>query len=297
MKCKFVLLAFAVFILLALPVQSLEIVGFEDVTEKTFYSGDFVDLGTVLINNETKGLNLTVEQYIVRPGIPPMPLYEEFVIGAGNDTMVSDMSFEVSEYSASGEYTHVVSVYDAGSGDLKSERVSTFYVSGTNESFSEIDIAICADSSCDDVRPVFLLGETAYIKVECPENPEITGYVNAISGGTTTLDFDGRSASFKANSEGVYMAKIILSKDGFFTETIEKNITFVGEAAKPTYYFCNETEDGVCEDCPVGEDPDCMKIAEMNNFYLPIAIIAAVIVIAGLLAFWILKGKKGKIGA
>jgi len=295
MRVNSILLTFAVFILLALPVKALQVVPLAELNE-TFYPGDFVDLGIVMINNESRQINLTVEQYILYPGLAPMPFFEEITIPPQNDTMITDMSFDIFNESTSGQYAHVVRIYKEDK--IIAEKIRMFFVeSGAQDKLSGIMVTVCADSECDDMRPVFVLGETAYIMAEADQNPDISGYVEFPDGNFASLQFADDIATFNAGSAGDYAIRLMLVRDGFDVEEIERNITFVKEAAKSTYYFCNETKDGVCETCPVGEDPDCMKIAEMNDFYLPIAIIAAVIVIAGLLAFWILKGKKGKIGA
>jgi len=295
MKCKFVLLVFVVFILLTLPIKALQVAPLAELND-TFYPGDFVDLGIVLINNESRQINLTVEQYILYPELAPMPMYEEITIPPHNDTMITDMSFDVYNESTSGRYVHFVRIYEVD--EIIAEKIRMFFVeSGAQDKLSGIMVTVCADSECDDMRPVFVLGETAYIMAEADQNPDISGYVEFPDGNFASLQFADDIATFKAGSAGDYAIRLMLVRDGFDVEEIERNITFVKEAAKPTYYFCNETEDGVCEGCPDGEDPDCMKIMEANNFYITAAIMAAVIIIAGLLAFWIMKGKKGKIGA
>ncbi len=282
MKRSLTLLGFAVFLLLALPVYSLEIVNFEDTEGKTFYPEDFVDLGTVLINDENNTLNLFVEQYVLRPGIDPMPLYEEFTIKPDGDVMISDMSFIVSEYLFPGKYTHMVRVRK--SGEIVAEKTTKFYVTGTKEKLSDFEILICADHGCKDLRPVLILGETAYIRVECLENPEISGYV-VHDGDTTTLSFDEGLASFKAVSEGTYIANVIFSKDGFFTENIERDITFVKEGPKVIYYFCSDVKDGVCEDCPDGDDPDCGKITFGYEYAIVLVVILVIFFLIGLFFF------------
>lgn len=232
MKLKLTSLGFVVFILLATPAYSLEIVSFENVDGETFYPMDFIDLGTVLVNNESVNVNLTVEQYVIYPDMIPMPLHEEFMIEPDNDTMISDLSFEVSEYSTPGEYTHVVSVYE--SGEIIAEKTSTFYVAGTKDRFSDFGIVICADSECEDVRPVFILGEKAYIRVEGSQSPEIRGYVDYPDGESfSNLHFSGGFAEFKAVSKGTYTANIVLSRDGFSEEIIERNMTFLEGEEEP----------------------------------------------------------------
>ena len=119
--------ALFVAILLFLPSssQALKIVSLGDVGG-TFYPGDSVDLGTVLINNESIDANLKIEQYLAYPGAEPMPLYEEAVIGPGNNTMVSDFSFDVSGNAEAGTYTHSVRVYETSSSKLSAEKTTTF---------------------------------------------------------------------------------------------------------------------------------------------------------------------------
>jgi hypothetical protein len=285
MKRNPILLGLVVFILLASPAYSLETIGFEEVDGETLYSGDFVDLGIVLFNDESSEINLTVKQYVVHPGISPMPLYQEIVIEPGEDTMISDLSFFVTDYTKSGEYKYVLVIYDSESMELVTKKTSVFQVSGTSKRFTGTELTICADPACDDLRPVFLLGEIAYIFLQSRENPQITGYVVSSEGERTDLDFEDGSAEFKGSSEDVYTANIELSKEGFLTENIEKDITFVEEAAKPVSYFCNQTEDGICEDCPEGEDPDCGKL--LIGYENMIIMIAIILILGFGMAFYI----------
>lgn len=263
---SYVLFSIIVFILLIPSVYSLEIVNFQDANNKTYYLGDFVDLGTVLANNESTQMNVTVEQYLVYPGIEPMPLYETFVIEPGNNTMISDFSFDISEYSKSGKYVHSVKVYE--SNNIISEKTTTFYVSGTMNSFTNCETIICYDATCDDVGPVFDAGETVYVKVECPENPEIKGYL-IYNDTFKDLYFASGMASFKADKDIVNI-RVILSKEGFEDKTMQKEITVTGEMA--------------------GGSPTSI----LDNNLLIIVFLVAVIVIVGLLAFWKMKGSTDK---
>lgn len=214
-------------LLLALPAQSLEIVNFEDVDGETFYLGDFVDLGTVLLNDGNSTLDFLVEQYVLRPGINPMPLYEEFSIGPGGDVMISDMSFEVSTHLFPGEYTYMIRAYSEV--ELLGEKTKTFQVRGTMQRFSQVDVVVCADSGCGDVRPFFVSGETAYINVDIPENPKIMGDVENSWGGSEKIEFTEGIAEFTPASPGTYTARITVSKSGFLTEILEKDIVFTSE--------------------------------------------------------------------
>jgi uncharacterized Zn ribbon protein len=262
----FMLFSMMIFILLTSSAYSLEIVNFQDVNGETFYSGDSVDLGTVLVNNESTQVNITVEQYLIYPGIEPMPLYETFVIEPNNNTMISDLSFDVSEYSKSGTYVHSVRIYE--SDNVIGEKTTTFYVAGALDSFSDCEAVICYDTACDDVGLVFDAGETVYVKVECPQNSEIKGYL-VYDDTFKDLYFTTGLASFKADPD-IMNIRVVLSKEGFAEKTIQKEITVTGEMA--------------------GGSPTSI----LDNNLLIIVFLAAVIVIAGLLAFWKMKGSKSK---
>jgi len=253
---------------LAMPGQALKIVNLAEVEGKTFYPGDTVDLGIVLLNNESKQLNLTVEQYLSYAEINPIPLYENVVIGTGNNTMISDFSFDVSEYSKRGTYTHSVRVYEGES--LAAEKTTTFSVGGTTQIFSDYNVVICSDSECNDVTSIFDAGKTVYINIESTQNPTIYGYVETPNGSLTNLQFTNGMAEFKPASAGAYEVNVILSKDGFAPDKIEKNITVIGSETVTNLYV------------PVGE----------FSFIAILAIVAVAVII---LITWILFFKnKGK---
>lgn len=293
MKRNMMIAGLVVFLLLAVPAQSLEIVPFKNVDGGTFYPFDFVDLGTALVNDEGSPIEVTVEQYIIYPRLPPMPLNEQFTIDPGDDVMPSDLSFSVLQYMTPGDYTHVVVVYRDG--ELLAEKTRVFRVAGTHNSFSEINVKVCADPACNDLRPVFVSGEKAYIKVECPENPSITGYIDYQDWTFTDLSFSGGLAEFRPPSAGTYTVNIILSKNGFSREIIEKEVTFLAEEPKSTYYFCSEVEDGICEDCPEGKDPDCgeISIGFAGFEYVITGIVILVIVL--LMGLFFLKTRTGRV--
>ncbi|MCK5017714.1 MAG: hypothetical protein KAS32_11685 [Candidatus Peribacteraceae bacterium] len=284
---KLMILSVAVFLslVLSMPVQSLEIVSFMEVDGDTFWPFDSVDLGMVIINDESRSVVLFVEQYIVYPKTPPMPLLEEMTIAGNGDEMISDLSFEVSEYSEAGEYDHVVRVYEDD--EMVLEKTSTFYIYGTTGKLEGFTSTICADHGCTDVRPVFELGETAYIFVECPNIPQVSGYVDYPDGSSEHLVFSGDVAKLKPVLGGVYTANIILSKEGFTDEVIEKEITFEESLAPPSYFFCSDVEDDMCDiHCKEGEDPDCIRMRGEFNFLLIVsAIIVIVMLVIGTLLF------------
>ncbi|MFH1237665.1 MAG: hypothetical protein V1648_04670 [Candidatus Aenigmatarchaeota archaeon] len=219
--------AIAVFILFSVPVYSIEIASFENNEGRTFYPGDVIDLGVVLINNESGQVNLIVEQDVSIPDTVPMPLYEIFVIGPGNNTMIADLSFAVSDNSRPGEYAHMVRVYVGD--DLIGEKITLFYINGTTIRFSDYGMVICADEKCDDVKSSFNVGETVYIKVESAQNPIMEGFLDMPDGNHTVMQISGGMAQFIPVSAGTYKINVVLSKDGFAPETIEKEITVTGE--------------------------------------------------------------------
>jgi len=273
-------LAFVVFLALAMPVQSLEIVSLYDADGETYGPLEFVDLGTVLINDADADVSLFVEQYMVYPGVEPMPLYEEMTIEAGGDDIISDMSFDVLENTRPGAYIHSVKIHDSVTDELLAEKVSRFYVEGTSDRFEDVSIAVCENPECNSVTSVFVLGETAYFRVASPENPDIEGYVYN-NGDPSTLYFSGEGvAEFRPFSAGVYTANVILSKDGFEDEVVEKDITFLETANRPAYFFCDEIEDDVCDvHCPDGEDPDCAKLKETYTSFLVVSVIVVIVMI------------------
>lgn len=284
-------ISFVLWLCLFVNVHALKILPLDTIDEVTFYPGDTIDLGIVLFNNESRDVELLVEQYLLYPEAKPMPLYEKVVLPANNHTMITDMSFDVSEISPSGEYNHIIKIYEEGK--LIAENQRTFYIQAAEKRFDDVEILICADETCNDIRPVFVLGETVYIKVKSSHNPEIKGFIKSPKGGHINLSFYKNTANFKANSAGEYMLTILLSKDGFASEEINNTIEFVKEYKKPPSYFCGEIEDGVCEEnCPT-EDVDCKKITEMSNntwgFYMIIILFISMIALVIILTLWKFK--------
>ncbi|MCX6818149.1 MAG: hypothetical protein NTU57_04805 [Candidatus Aenigmarchaeota archaeon] len=260
-------LAFSVFIFLAVPSHALKIVNLAEFEGKTFYPSDTVDLGIVLLNNESRQLNLTVEQFLTYPGINPIPLYEQVTIGAGNNTLISDFSFDVYDYSKPGMYIHSVRVYEDEK--LVADKTSEFSVKGTIQFFGDYDLITCTDVACSDVTSIFDAGETVYIYLESDENPTIEGYVDRPDGGLTNVFFTNGVTEFVPAYSGEYKVNVILSKDGFSPEKIEKDITVVGSAANL---------------------PGSAPVETQFIAILAVAAVAAIVIIAAILFF----KKKGK---
>lgn len=211
-------------------VQAVEIVNFEDIEDRVFYPGDFVDLGTVIVNNEDKTANLIIEQYVIYPGIDPKPLLEEITIPPNNYTMISDLSFEVFENSIPGKYSYIVTIYE--NDELITEKIVNFYIENTEQELEDAEVMICGDPNCENIKTIFYMNETAYILANPFEGTEIIGYVEYVgkdNKNLINLFFDGGIAEFRPQTPGIYEINILFSKEGFSPKIIEKNITFIRE--------------------------------------------------------------------
>lgn len=282
MKGRNILTIAIVAALLASPLgaESLEIIGLENIDGVTFYPYDFIDLGAVIVNDGDSDMNLVVEQYVDYPGSDPMPLYEEVSIKADGNEMISDLSFSVSEYSVMGDYYHYVRVYD--SWGVITERVRTFSVDGTGKKMNDYEVGICGDPGCSEIKTTFILGETAYLVVD-NHGAYIGGYIDYNDYSFSDLYFSDGVAEFSPASPGRFTANIVLSQEGFLDEIVEKEITFVDGFGEPTYFFCSEAEDGVCDiHCEEGKDPDCEKMGGDINFFVILGLGFVILVIVAL---------------
>ena len=221
--CVLLLVAF----FLPVTAQPLEIAGFENIENQKFYYGDHVDVRTVLVNNGSTPVSLSVEQYVTNPVTDPIPINEIFTIDADNYTIISDLSFDVSEYSKTGTYTHVVKVYDDN--NIVGQKITTFYIEGLKESLNYYQIAVCSDDKCKDVTSIFDISDKIYIKAESREQAGVTGYITLPDGNTQNLFFADGMAEFEPRINGTHELSVIFFNDNSDTEKIESKITVTGE--------------------------------------------------------------------
>ena len=292
---KRLLISAFILLFLAFPAHagaSLEVILPENVLRETFYPGDYVNLTTTIKNNFDQAKNFIVEEFVLYPGIPPMPLMELIELDPGESGILPDLSFSLWMTMFPGSYAYGFTVYDEN-GNVLNKTTIGFQVQGTEKSFEEIEVLVCGDLSCNDVRRIFTLNDkVVYVRINSEENPETAGQIVHPDKVVEGLDFSDNIAEIKLGKTGLYELSFVSVKEGYINSYKSLNFSVMKEEPKIHYEFCNETSDNVCDSgCPYGEDPDCAGIPGMD--YTLWIVVFLILVFIAVLSVFFMKRKPG----
>ncbi len=260
--------------------QAIEVSTPSNVSNRTFHSGDIVNLTTVIKNDFSRTKNFTVEEYILYPDIEPVLLLDVIELEPNESKPLPDLSFGVSETTTPGVYVYTFAVYDENGSMLKSDAIN-FRIEGTEKTFKPIEVLVCGDRRCNDVRKIFTPNDEVYIKVNSEETPEIRGYVVYPNKSVEMLKIDESTGHVKIGRPGLYEIGLVFSKEGYADREKVVRFSVIGGESKIHYEFCNESRDYVCDDeCPYGKDPDCEEpVGNVDTTWMVFVLVAVSVVV------------------
>jgi len=234
-----------------------------ELNNQTFQPYDTVIITATVTNNGTEEVYWALECSIYSPGSYPPYLYSESLYLYPKETQQVNFSLSIVETAESGNYTAYLELLEYTS--ALSNSTLNFTVTGT---LKEINASLrtCKDFNCSSLTSVFLINETAYIKLITDLEVNISARLETPSS-NESLNFSNLTATVLLIETGGYNAEVNLSREGYKSST--EGIIFAVIREEPSIQeesSCNE--DGTCDsgenhqncpqDCPSGgEDGIC----------------------------------------
>ena len=272
--------------------------------QQEFKPGNEIEAKVVFTNNYSKQLKgrLFCNFADLNQKLPPMPYVEEINLAQGQKSKTFIFTMTIGETMPEGIWQAEVEIRDENN-NLIVKNYKQFLVTGTKKEINA-DLLICVDIDCKDNKAVFIKGETVYLKLNTSliDLQINAGIQDSQTQNQQAVIFNNNVAQVKAEQQASYIINLILNKDGYSEQNIQKNFAVINAPAKiKSASICNA--DGKCvtpetaQNCP----QDCLKseqaVDKINaiNIKIIIAIIAIAIIIAIMTAaYWFLMRKSSK---
>lgn len=174
--------------------------------------GDIIIVTAGIRNTESRLVQLAVSAVLrdLEMQSPPMPIYYQVELQAGENETVTLYEITVDESLYSGEYVVDATLIENDVGVYEDE--TSFTIQGLPKDMN-VEILLCKDSSYTEKSLVFIKGENIYINYTSePPNPMITATLTFPDNSENALTFP---LHMKAEDVGSYTLHFTASKKGY----------------------------------------------------------------------------------
>lgn len=266
--------------------------------KEQFKPGDEIKAGIIFTNNfsqQIKGI-LTCGFVSYDNTLPPMPKAQEINLAPG-EKINFDCSMMVGETMPNGLYKAMAEARDENN-NLIAENTKEFSITGAKKEI-KADLLVCKNENCDTNQAVFLRGEIVYLKlITNILDLEIKSLLeDNKTKEKSDLIFKDSKARITAVKDGSYMVKIILNKNGYSEQIIQKDFAVINASAEiKSASIC--AVDGKCagqenkQNCP----QDCVpgKIKIFSSKIIGLAVLFIFIII-GIMYYLFIRKKADRL--
>lgn len=262
--------------------------------KEQFKPGDEIKVDIIFTNNfsqQIKGI-LTCGFVSYDNTLPPMPKMLEINLAPG-EKINFDCSMMAGETMPDGLYKAMAEARDENN-NLIAENTKEFSITGAKKEI-KADLLVCKNENCDTNQAVFSRGETVHLKL-------ITNILDleiksSMEDNKTKeksdLIFKNNKARITAAKEGSYMVNLILNKNGYSEQIMQKDFAVISEPAKINSESQCDTN-GKCsgqeneQNCP----QDCVKVKKSADKTVILIVAIAIITAIMIVAYYFLIRKK-----